>query len=253
MTAPVLVDVSYRGVQLGHSLLLSELGPHSAYLEHAQPMPVGAELVLTTEEGLAIVATVMRVHEQTQAAERSAGMRLSVRHLEGAEASWWSDRISVDDPVIPDPVAEPVSGDVPAAKPAAEPAASAEPAAAEEQAGEAEAEAGDPVRRTAVMNAVELRELMKEHGVADADDETQASAPAPVEDAPAEKEAPSRGGRRGKKSNGKTEGKESAKRTMVMTAAEIREATGVDPSADADSNGQSEGEGKRKRRRRKKR
>ena len=217
MAGEVFVDVTYRGLELGRRLKLREVGPSTAYLEHGTPMPVGAEVVLATDEGLSIPVTVVRVHEQVAGAEMPPGMRVQASGLDGAAAGWWRELISREDPQIPElevapmrrpkplePPPMPAVADAAPAESAGPAAASDEPAPAEpptEKMPPVEVEAEDE-RPTTIMTAV---------------------AP-PEESGDTDPGGPHRG-------NGRLEG--SPSRTTVMSAQEIREALGTDPSAPA--------------------
>ena len=210
MAGEVFVDVTYRGLELGRRLKLREVGPSTAYLEHGTPMPVGAEVLLATDEGLSIPVTVVRVHEQVAGAEMPPGMRVQASGLDGAAAGWWRDMVSRDDPQIPElevapmrrpkpleppPMPAPVIDDAPAAQPvaASEPPVPADPPTEKMLPVELEAEDERP---TTIMTAV-----------------------APPEDTdPGEP----------RKGNGRLDG--SPSRTTVMSAQEIREAM-ASPSA----------------------
>jgi hypothetical protein len=102
------VDVTYRGLEVGRRLKLTQVGPSTAYLEHGTPMPVGAQVELAVDGGLTIPAVVLRVHEQVAGAELAPGMRVRAAALEGAAAGWWQERVSCADPVIPEEQAAPM-------------------------------------------------------------------------------------------------------------------------------------------------
>jgi hypothetical protein len=97
------VDVTYRGLDAGRRLKLTDLGPETGYLEMARPLPVGARLALTTDEGCEIAAVIVRVHEQVAGAELPPGVRVRVVDPAGEAATWWSARVTQTDPVIPTP------------------------------------------------------------------------------------------------------------------------------------------------------
>jgi hypothetical protein len=214
MGSEVFVDVTYRGLELGRRLKLREVGPSTAYLEHGTPMPVGSQVVLATDEGLSIPVTVVRVHEQVAGAEMPPGMRVQASGLEGAAAGWWRDLVSREDPQIPELEVTPMQRARPleprpmAPPPAAEPAPVVEPVV--------EMEAGDP------PESAESPESPQ------SDDErptTIMTAVAPPEVAePSESAAAPNG-------NGRHD--HGAGRTTVMSAQEIRDALGTDPSASA--------------------
>lgn len=103
MPGEAFVDVSYRGIELGARLKLSEIGPRTAYLEIPKPMPVGTRVHVTIESGQTFGGRVLRVNEQVAGAERPAGMRIEVDALDGDVKAWWDGRVSVTDPAIPEP------------------------------------------------------------------------------------------------------------------------------------------------------
>jgi hypothetical protein len=203
------VDVTYRGLELGRGLKLCQVGPSTAYLEHGTPMPVGAQIMIETSEGVVIAAEVVRVYEQVAGAEMPPGMRLRA-HLEGEAAAWWEKLVSRQDPCIPEQAAPPAPESVAeevtevAAVPGSESSAAGWPA--------------EDDKRTEVMDAVD---------------------PAVIEAAMAgdgEGDTPARGG------NGET------RRTQVMTVEQIREAIGGEPivpgvSERGDDSGSSDGAG----------
>lgn len=166
------VDVAYHGFEIGTRLKLCEFGPTTAYLEHSTPLPVGTDVKLTTDDGLAITAKVMRVQEQVSGADHSPGMRLQAE-LSGDAQSWWSQRVTCEDPTIPEPyvAVSPVpdiereehglASDTEVAAtmpmdPSETPAAAAE---AEPAATQAETESKPERRATVVMDAVSQEQL----------------------------------------------------------------------------------------------
>lgn len=260
-----LVDVTYRGLEVGRRLKLTQVGPSTAYLEHGTPMPVGSRVELATDEGLTIAAVVMRVHEQVAGAELAPGMRVRAASLEGPAAGWWQTLVSVADPVIPEEQATPM--------PRAAVAVTAPPEARTVMMAAAAPPADDAPdqRRTVMMMdavtyddeavppAVELeadeppegeeedaaRTVMMDAAIPPPDDE-------PGAEVEAEEASASRGG------NGRN-----PSHTIVMTAVEIKDAigevAGAEPPAEGTGgnggNGDSEPDdgnvrGKRRRRRR---
>jgi hypothetical protein len=201
MAGEVFVDVTYHGLELGRRLKLREVGPSTAYLEHGTPMPVGAQVLLSTDDGLSIPVTVVRVHEQVAGAEMPPGMRVQASGLEGAAASWWRDLVSRDDPQIPEQEVAPMRRARPLEPPpmAPPPAAEVPLPPTEKTPVVDEAPVPEDERPTTIMNAVSPPE------------ETDPGEP--------------RGG------NGHADRNPS--RTTVMTAQEIHEALGTDPSAQA--------------------
>ena len=107
-----VVDVSYRGFELGKRVRISQFGPTTAYLEHPAPLPVGTRLEISIDPdreggGDKILATVLRVCEQVAGAERAAGMHVRATDLAGAAAAWWGERVSYADPQIPETPEQP--------------------------------------------------------------------------------------------------------------------------------------------------
>ena len=105
-----LVSVTYHGLEIGTRLKLSEFGPTTAYLEHPTPLPVGTTVEMATEEGMSIVATVLRVHEQVSGGVHNPGMHVRAE-LSGGMQSWWAERVTAQDPVIPELPAPPQFSD----------------------------------------------------------------------------------------------------------------------------------------------
>lgn len=218
MAGEVFVDVTYRGLELGRRLKLREVGPSTAYLEHGTPMPVGSQVVLATDDGLAIPVVVVRVHEQVAGAEMPPGMRVQASDLDGPAASWWRDLVSREDPQIPEREVAPMRRAKPLEPP---PMPSAPPAeVVEEQPQASAAPPAPPPDQTEKMVPVEDEPVAPL-----SDDErptTIMNAVSPPEDT--DPGGPSKG-------NGRLDG--SPSRTTVMSAQEIREALGTDPSAPA--------------------
>lgn len=97
------VDVTYRGLDVGARLKLTDFGPETGYLEMSRPLPVGAILDIATDEGHALRVAVLRVHEQVAGAEMPPGMRVRLVRSDGGAAEWWAARAERDDPAIPTP------------------------------------------------------------------------------------------------------------------------------------------------------
>lgn len=201
MAGEVFVDVTYRGLELGRRLKLREVGPSTAYLEHGTPMPVGAQVLLSTDDGLSIPVTVVRVHEQVAGAEMPPGMRVQAGGLEGAAASWWQGLVSREDPQIPEREVAPMRRPKPLEPPPMPP---------------------PPAEATSEPPPTEKIPMVEEE-----DDDrptTMMAAVAPPEDTdPGASHA----------GNGNGAADKSPSRTTVMSAQEIREALGTDPSAQA--------------------
>lgn len=86
------VDLTYRGLSLGRRVKLSQVRPGSGLLELATPMPVGTAIALTTDDGLAIDATVTWVYEQVAGTDRPPGMLIAPVLADDA-ATWWQQRV----------------------------------------------------------------------------------------------------------------------------------------------------------------
>lgn len=91
MAGEQFVDVTYRGLELGKRLRLSPLGPGSAHVEHSTPMPVGTELVITSEGGPGIPVRVMEVHEPVAGADHVPGMRVIMIESGAAAGAGWQE------------------------------------------------------------------------------------------------------------------------------------------------------------------
>ncbi len=139
MSGDQLVDVSYRGLPVGTSVALRDFGPSTAYLEVADPMPVGSVVDVTNDGGEGFSARVIHVREKTDSAPH-AGMRISVEELPEAVQTWWSGQVSQEDP------------------PTATAAPPPEPEAAPDAVPEAVPETQTP-QRTQVMAAVDISQI----------------------------------------------------------------------------------------------
>ena len=95
------VDLTYRGISLGKRIKLGQVRPSTGFLELAAPMPVGTAIVLATDDGVAIDATVTWVHEQVTGAERPAGMIVSPALAADAATAWWKARVELPDEEAP--------------------------------------------------------------------------------------------------------------------------------------------------------
>lgn len=161
MSDTEFVNVSYHGLEIGNRLELSEFGPTTAYLEHPSPLPVGTSVQLETDDGHSISATVLRVQEQVSGSDHRPGMRLRAE-LAGDVQSWWTERVTCQDPVIPEihvsPTPVPADSDEHDLHPDTEVAATMPVDPDEEP--EPEPEPGNQGRaRTKVMDAVSQEEL----------------------------------------------------------------------------------------------
>jgi hypothetical protein len=102
------VDLGYRGLTLGRRVKLSQVRPSSGYLETPAPMPVGTAIVIATDEGLAITAKVLAIHEQTGGSDKSPGMTVAPELAGEAMESWWRARVSYPDEPRPSTTELPV-------------------------------------------------------------------------------------------------------------------------------------------------
>ncbi|MBC7976402.1 MAG: hypothetical protein H7138_15635, partial [Myxococcales bacterium] len=68
------VDLTYRGLALGRRIQLTAVRPSTAFVELATPMPVGTQVAIVTDDGLALDATVTWIHEQVTGSDRVPGM-----------------------------------------------------------------------------------------------------------------------------------------------------------------------------------
>ena len=100
------VDLTYRGLALGRRVKLSQVRPTTGYLELPAPMPVGTQLAITTDDGLAIDAIVAEIHEQVGGSEIPPGMLVKPTLAAGSVASWWSARVALPE-LAPEPAAAP--------------------------------------------------------------------------------------------------------------------------------------------------
>lgn len=162
MTSEQLVDVTYRGLDVGRGLRLSQVGPGSAHLACDAPLPVGTALVLAVADGIRIPARVLRVHESADALP--VGMRIGVVALEDEAKSWWDRMVTADDLVIPEPARTRAAEGEPEAQVLADEPATATEEAVEAQRGKAaadateeavEAQSGEPAAVEATEEVVE--------------------------------------------------------------------------------------------------
>ena len=92
------VDLTYRGLSLGRRIRLCHVRPSTGYLEIPAPMPVGTQIAITTEDGLAFDATVTAVQEPIAGSERTPGMTVAPALTGERAAAWWSARVALADP-----------------------------------------------------------------------------------------------------------------------------------------------------------
>jgi len=97
-----LIDLTYRGIPLGRGIKLTQVRPTTGYVELGSPMPVGTELSIATDDGVAFDATVTWVHELVAGSDHAPGMVVAPR-LDGDAAAWWQARahLPADDAARP--------------------------------------------------------------------------------------------------------------------------------------------------------
>ena len=151
MAGEQFVDVTYRGLDLGKGLRISELQPSSAVVEHPEPMPAGTELALIADDKTMSIV-VVHVREKTSTSKAPAAMIVAPLALDEAGQAFWGGEPASESATAAEPEVESAaeleveSAAEPevesAAEPEAEPAAElkAEPTAAEEDPSEASAE-----------------------------------------------------------------------------------------------------------------
>jgi hypothetical protein len=91
------VDLTYRGVSLGRRIKLTQVRPSSGYLELPAPMPVGTQLAIAADDGVAFDATVTWVYEQVAGADRVPGMIVRPRLTSDHASAWWTERVALPD------------------------------------------------------------------------------------------------------------------------------------------------------------
>ena len=89
MPGEQLVDVTYRGLELGKALPISELQPSSATVECPEPMPSGTELSMTVA-GMVIPVVVKKVREKNSTSELPGAMIVAPLALDDAARTWWN-------------------------------------------------------------------------------------------------------------------------------------------------------------------
>lgn len=106
------VDLTYRGLPLGRRIKLTRVRATTGYLEHPTPMPVGSELAIATDDGLAIDAVVEAIHEQVGGSDQPPGMRVRPAFATDQLATWWASRAEPEPaPEVAAPVAPPAMPD----------------------------------------------------------------------------------------------------------------------------------------------
>jgi hypothetical protein len=107
------VDLSYRGLPLGRRIKLTQVRPTSGYLELATPMPVGSTIVIATDDGASLEATVTQIFEQIGGSDRVPGMIVAPALADDAAAAWWRARTArpelADQPAQPPARSKPLT------------------------------------------------------------------------------------------------------------------------------------------------
>ena len=98
------VDLTYRGLALGRRIKLTQVRPTTGYLELPMPMPVGTQIAITTDEGVALEAVVTSIHEQVGGSDRVPGMTIKPALAAESAQSWWQARVALpeESPEAPD-------------------------------------------------------------------------------------------------------------------------------------------------------
>jgi hypothetical protein len=91
------VDLTYRGLSLGRRVRLSQVRPSTGYLELPAPMPVGAQIAIAAEDGVAFEAIVTAIHEQIAGSDRTPGMIVAPALGHAAATAWWTARVTLPD------------------------------------------------------------------------------------------------------------------------------------------------------------
>ena len=89
------VDLTYRGLSLGRRVRLTQIRPSTGYLELPAPMPVGAQIAIVAEDGVAFEAIVTAIHEQISGSDRAPGMTVAPALGEAPAAAWWTSRVTL--------------------------------------------------------------------------------------------------------------------------------------------------------------
>jgi len=153
MSGQAEVDVSYRGLSVGAGLRMRDFGPTTAYVELAQPMPVGAQLEVVAD-GVRFAARVVHVRERTEGGEIGA-MRIAVDDIAADARAWWDALVTTEDPA-PAPAPPPAQ---PEPEPEPEVAAAPEPVADDATDAIPEEVSQPEARRTLMMSAADLAEI----------------------------------------------------------------------------------------------
>src|SRR6185503_19484391 len=97
------VDLTYRGLSLGRRIKLTQVRPSSGYLELSSPMPVGTQVAIATDDGVAFDATVAWIYEQVTGTDRAPGMVVIPELGADAAAAWWRSRVALPEDDAPRP------------------------------------------------------------------------------------------------------------------------------------------------------
>lgn len=93
------VDLTYRGLSLGRRVKLTQVRPSTGYLETPAPMPVGTSILIATDEGVLVEATVTSIHEQVGGSDKPPGMTVAPKLAGEATESWWRARVAYPEEV----------------------------------------------------------------------------------------------------------------------------------------------------------
>jgi hypothetical protein len=97
------VDLSYRGLSLARRIKLTQVRQGTGYLELPTPMPVGTTIAITTDDGLALEATVTEIHEQVGGLDRAPGMLVTPRLEAAGQTAWWQARVAAHEVAVAPP------------------------------------------------------------------------------------------------------------------------------------------------------
>jgi hypothetical protein len=89
-----LVDLSYRGLNLGKRIKLTQVRPSTGYLEMPAPMPVGTAIGIATDNGVLLEAVVAETREQS-GGDRAPGMVVRPKLDADTARSWWKERVAL--------------------------------------------------------------------------------------------------------------------------------------------------------------
>src|SRR5258706_13612641 len=94
-TIDSFVDLTYRGLQLGRRIKLTQVRPTTGYLEVPTPMPVGTAIAILTDDTVALEAIVVEIHEQVGGSDRPPGMVIRPKLEAEVAKKWWKDRVDL--------------------------------------------------------------------------------------------------------------------------------------------------------------